>query len=584
MKTLKHIMVATLCAVVLTGCDDFLTTPPLDQITEDDWWKDAKQAQMIVDGCYDYVYQGDGDNIIAFRDAWTDNSTWWGLEHFANGDLRPTSRGLIDEWKFNSTFNEGKWTYSPIAEMNYILQGLELSKEYVTPEQYAHMCAEVRFIRALNYYDMLFFFGDIPLVDKMLTVDESRELIRTPRADVYEFVINELEECLVDIKKAPNFESGRVTEDVVNAMIARVSLHEAAKSKYISFLKNSEESTENLYKRVLTATQAIIDGGRYGLYRGYDGDPKKHSYEELFRPQADGNNNEVIFERQYYPSLKTHSMNNNLSYPSSVYCGWKGLLPLQSIVDEYECIEGHPYDQCEALNCPHVAERAALDQAGMLSYGEYEFRDPRLKSTIIHPGWEWMKGGKVDSHYGVEDPDSRDYIGKEPVSTGFLLTKWTDLEGEEPDRWLGHKNITIFRYADILLMRAEALIELNENLGEALSLINDVRNRAEMPEYPAVTSQSDMIAKLRHERRVETAFEGLRYYDIVRWGIAPKVLNGPAYGWKRWNPETQKHDNPLIFEQRIWADVQGRYFWPIPQASIDQNENIKQQDDKWWLH
>ena len=164
-----------------------------------------------------------------------------------------------------------------------------------------------------------------------------------------------------------------------------------------------------------------------------------------------------------------------------------------------------------------------------------------------------------------------------------MLTKWTDLEGEEPDRWLGHKNLTVFRYADVLLMRAEALIELNENLGEALSLINDIRNRAEMPEYPAVTSQSDMIAKVRHERRVETAFEGLRYYDIIRWGIAPKVLNGPAYGWKRWNPETQKHDNPLVFEQRIWVEGEGRYFWPIPQASIDQNENIKQQDDKWWL-
>ena len=138
------------------------------------------------------------------------------------------------------------------------------------------------------------------VVVNILTVDESRALTRAPRTDVYDFVIKELEACLVDIKKAPNFESGRVTEDVVNAMIARVCLHEASKSKYISFLKNSTESTEDLYKRVLTATQAIIDGGRYGLYRAYDGDPKKHSYEELFRPQADGNNNEVIFERQYF--------------------------------------------------------------------------------------------------------------------------------------------------------------------------------------------------------------------------------------------------------------------------------------------
>ena len=87
---------------------------------------------------------------------------------------------------------------------------------------------------------MLFFFGDVPLVDKVLTVEESRALTRAPRADVYDFVISELEECLVDIKKAPNFESGRVTEDVVNAMIARISLHEAAKSKYISFLKNTK--------------------------------------------------------------------------------------------------------------------------------------------------------------------------------------------------------------------------------------------------------------------------------------------------------------------------------------------------------
>ena len=78
MKALKHIMVATLCTVALTGCDDFLTTPPLDQITEEAWWKDANQTKMMVDGCYDYVYQGDGDNIIAFRDAWTDNSTCGG--------------------------------------------------------------------------------------------------------------------------------------------------------------------------------------------------------------------------------------------------------------------------------------------------------------------------------------------------------------------------------------------------------------------------------------------------------------------------------------------------------------------------
>ena len=82
MKALKHIMMATLCAVALTGCDDFLTTPPLDKIPEEAWWKNEQQAKMMVDGCYDYVYQGDGDNIVAFRDAWTDNSDLVGRRTF----------------------------------------------------------------------------------------------------------------------------------------------------------------------------------------------------------------------------------------------------------------------------------------------------------------------------------------------------------------------------------------------------------------------------------------------------------------------------------------------------------------------
>lgn len=167
-----------------------------------------------------------------------------------------------------------------------------------------------------------------------------------------------------------------------------------------------------------------------------------------------------------------------------------------------------------------------------------------MKSTIITPGWEWKVNGVIKSVYGIEDPNSRDYLAKEPHSTGFLVTKWVDLEGEEVDATRSHKNMTIIRYADILLMRAEALIEKNENTDEAVRLINEIRSRAGMPGIE-IASQSVLREKLRHERRVEFAFEGLRYYDIIRWRICDKVRNGNVYGFAKMT-DSGKRENIFL--------------------------------------
>lgn len=542
MKKIKYLLML-LCTIAVTGCDDFLTTPPLDQITEEDWWKNENQAQMMVNNCYAYLYNDDGDNPIAFRDAFTDNAIWRGNQIMADGSMTAYAGKVKNEWK-----------YSDIANLNYVLEGLDIAKDYITADQYAHMRAEVRFIRAYLYYDMMFYFGNIPLVTKVLTIDESRETTRQPREEVLNFILTELSEILVDIQKNPSSETGRVNENVVNAFLARIYLHEKD------------------YDKVLTYTKIVMDSGKYGLYRAYDGDPEKKSYEELFRPQADGNNNEVIFEKQYSAPLKVHTLNRGLSYPSSVYKGWVGLLPLQNLVDDYECIEGHPFSDCEKLNCKYARLRSEISADG--GYGEYEYRDPRLKSTIITPGWEWKVKGVVTSVYGIEDPNSKDNISKEPYSTGFLVTKWVDLEGEEVDRTLGDKNLTILRYADILLMRAEALIEKNENLDEAVSLINEIRDRAGMPKNVKVTNQSELREKLRHERRIEFAFEGLRYYDIIRWRICDKVRNGDMYGFAKMT-DSGKREN-IFMEKRVWDDHM--YLWPIPQDARDLNENLTQNE------
>lgn len=541
MKKIKSIFILFCAILGFSGCEDFLTTPPLDQITEDDWWQNEEQVRMMVDDCYSKLYNNDGDNLVVFRDAYTDNAIWSNNNSIGDGSFTAYNTGVKNEWK-----------YSDIARLNYVLEGVESSKSFLSPDVYAQLSAEVRFIRAFLYYDMVFYFGDIPLITKVLTTEEARQTSRQPRAEVLDFILFELNEVLIDIAKKPSGETGRVNEDVVNSFLARIYLHEKD------------------YDKVLVHTTKVMESGKYGLYRAYDDATDTNSYEELFRPQADGNNNEVIFEKQYYAPLKVHALNRNLSFPTSVYRGWKGMMPIQNLVDEYECVAGHPVDDCEALGCEYAAKRAEITAKG--GYGEYEFRDPRLKSTIVTPGWEWKTKGEVTAVYGVDDPNSKDHISKEPNSTGFLVTKWVDLNGIEAENVLGDKNLTILRYADILLMRAEALIEKNTDLQEAVSILNEIRSRARMPQNIVVASQSVLREKLRHERRIETAIEGLRYYDIVRWRICDKVKSGDMYGFAK---TTESGERVNIFmEKRVWKDHM--YLWPIPQDARDLNENLTQ--------
>lgn len=527
-KILKYTLLLCL-AFSGTGCDSFLDMPPLHEISDDNWWKDATQAKMMADNCYTHLPDHE---IVPYRDGYSDNAIWRSTNLMGDGSMTAIAPNVKNEWK-----------YAKIAQLNYVLEGLEKSKANFSADEYAHMSAEVRFIRAFLYYDMLFYFGDIPLVTKLLTVDESKQTGKAPRAEVLNFVLQELKEVLADIQKKPNEESGRVNELVVRSFLARVCLYEKD------------------FETVLEQTDAVIKAGKYSLYS---------SYEDLFRPQADGNNKEVIFEYQYSNPLKLHDLNRNLSAGASPYAGWARVMPLEEMVDEYECMEGHPFSECEKLGCKHAAERAKIESEGR--YGEYEFRDPRLKSSVVTPGWEWKVKGVTTFVFNPADKNGLDYIKNKPWSTGYSITKWVDLLGENADRTKAYKNITLIRYADILLMRAEALVELNKDLQQAGALINQIRDRAGMPQI-AVSGQEEMRKLVRHERRIELAFEGLRYYDIIRWKIAGEVKDGNVYGFAMPNPETGKREN-IFMEKRVWKEHM--YVWPIPQDALDLNPSLEQ--------
>ena len=521
-----------LCLVgVLASCDSFLTTPPLDQIVDDQWWKTEEQAKMMVNNCYRYTY---GTDEVALMDCITDNA-----KH-RDGKWTEIGNGT---YTTQSSIVKDKYKYGNIANLNYTLEGLDKSQEFISETTYKSLRAQVRFIRAFNYADMLFFFGDIPLITKTITVEESRSTSRQPKAEVLDFVVKELQAVLADIENEDVKESSRVNKHTVNALLARVFLR------------------ENDYANILKYTTPIIESNQYELYSDYEG---------FFRPQADANNKESIFERQYSYPLSVHALNRNLSTASSVYSGWAHVLPLQDLVDEYECEEGHAYEKCEELNCPNHAKRLA--EATDTKRAEYLYRDPRLASTIIYPYWEWKVDGVTTSVYGVDDPLSKEYIKKATHMTGFLITKWVDLLGTSPLRTQGSKSMTILRYGDVLLMHAEALIETNQNLQGAVDILNQIRTRAKMPANVKVMTQGELRKVLRRERRIETAFEGLRYFDMIRWKIGADVRNSDVYG-ARLKAISDDMDHKFI-EKRFWTD--NMYLFPIPQEARDRNPNLTQ--------
>ena len=189
----------------------------------------------------------------------------------------------------------------------------------------------------------------------------------------------------------------------------------------------------------------------------------------------------------------------------------------------------------------------------------YENRDPRLKATLFVPGMSWngksvLYGGSANSY-----------------STIYVM-KYLNPSLSSADSWDAGQDFYIVRYTEVLLSLAEADIEKGTNFDEAVRLINQVRARAKMPSVENVEgtglSQDQLRAIVRHERRVETAFEGLRLFDLYRWHTLKDAVD-------RVNNEAKTYKFP--YEYRNYRGEK-EYVWPIPQPDVDSNHDLEQND------
>jgi starch-binding outer membrane protein, SusD/RagB family len=504
-------------ALALTGCDDgFLETIPPDQVSDVNFWGQPKDAEMATN----VVYRGLLGQNLLYLDGGTDNAfvakyfVGDGIQFIGNGTHTPTTGWISTIWNGH---------YTHISYANELLERIDEIPS-LEPALNARYKAEARFLRAYYYTNLVNLYGDVPLVLKTLTIDEGKTVARAPAKDVVDQIMADLDYAAGILPNSwPAAQRGRATKGAALALKARAALYAGR------------------YDVAATAAKAVMDMNVYSLYPNYT---------NLFYNVGEGNA-EVILDRQYIRDQASNSVFQAFA-PRSLL-GTNDVSPLRSLVDEYEMKDGLRITQSPLYDANNP----------------YANRDPRFYGTIIHPGMTYA-GRLFDSRPNSNTADAAK-SGFDATATGFAMVKYVD-PADQSSRTNTGLNIILLRYADVLLMYAEAKTELGQIDASVYDAINRVRARATMPPITTGKSQAQLRDIIRHERRIELALEGLRMFDIRRWRIAEQVLTGPTFGMDYVEGGVKK---VVEVEPRRFNAARD-YLWPIPVRETELNANIKQ--------
>ena len=361
--------------------------------------------------------------------------------------------------------------------------------------------AEAYFLRAFFYHNLVNYYGGVPLILESPDFEAHGKLPRNTRQEVLTQILADLDLAAATLPVSYTGSNiGRATKGAALALRTRVLLYESRWSEAAQ-----------------TARQ-VMDLKVYSLYPDYRG---------LFMPENE-NNSEVIFDIQFVVPEYSNSFDNLLEVQMNV-------APTLDLVNSYLMKDGKSMLESSLYDPDHP----------------YENRDPRLFKTIVIPGYMFL--GRIV-------PESKYF------STGFGFKKYTSYKDDvsQPVNIQSQINYIVLRYADILLMYAEAQNEAVGSDESVYNALNQIRTRAGMPEIPEGLSKDQMREVIRHERRIEMVAEGLYYNDIRRWRTAEVVMNA--------NVRNRKGE---VIQVRTF-NAQRDYLWPIHEITIQENPNLQQ--------
>jgi hypothetical protein len=502
--------------VALAGCD-VLDTIPTDRLSSEVYWQTDQDAEYAANAIYQYL---ESPATILGRDIMSDIAT----ATFETSDEIKVEQSIADPQTgiFQNTWND---LYKGIRRCNDYMANVGK----ITPTDAAAVnryTAEVRTLRCYFYSRLVSYFGEVPLITTPIDISESKTLTRTPVSDIYDFIYTEITESAASLPPTPA--QGRVTKGAAMGILARTMLFAAGN------VTGTDNRANSYYEKAKAAADAVIALNVYDLTTPYAG---LFSYAQESGP-------EVVFEKQYIRDQFSNAVFNNFG-PLSLGASAPQMSPTLVLLDEYEMQNG---------------KKITDASSGYNDMNPYANRDPRLSHTLFYPGATLPGGSTYDSRPGAgADAVEAEYRASK---TGLLPKKYINAE-DLNFRGNCAINLIIIRYAEILLTAAEARIELNQDLSVAQGYINDVRGRSDvnMPAITAIT-QPDLRDAVRHERMVELALEGNRFFDIRRWKTAKTACTGPVEGM---HYVANGASTPSLYApNRSKTFTDKDYLWPVP--------------------
>lgn len=538
MKAAKYIMILAASLAMAACSKNFLDNPPQGKLN-DAVMQSTKGVDLLVNAAYAALGGPEGQDW----GVWTMPTTNWSYGSVRAddaykggggvGDVGEVHRMEISDVDATNGNVDGKWyhLYTSVQRCNSALRLLNESSEADVSAKKVRL-AEVRTLRAHFYFELCRLWGRIVWFDENQEDVSSLSNVEFTRDQILEKIQNELEAARKDLPETQP-EVGRINYYMATAYEAKVVLYRAYKQDDATHKVTSVDNT--LLSTVVNLCDEVIGSGRYGLLP---------NFQDLDKVATGDHSKEGVFQIEY--SLHDGSRDggrinwsNLLNAPQGPYSGDGFFLPSQDLVDAFQT-DANGLPLFDSYFNQHFD--VWNDATGVCDNTTANV-DPRIDFIVGRPGVTW----KTYPNTPCQNTWVRDQgtYGQHSTKRFFVSPESSEMFSGWP--WgASALNWNIIRYSNVLLWKAEALIESNSNLDTARELINTVRERAAHQEYwvrdfnnsanfaanyviglyPAAGWDQAYARKaLRFETRLETAMEGERFFDLVRWGVAAETMN-----------------------------------------------------------
>ncbi|MCC8154105.1 MAG: RagB/SusD family nutrient uptake outer membrane protein [Tannerellaceae bacterium] len=530
--------IGILLLTATTACSDFLQKDPPSVPSEASFWQKKSDFEAYLAASYSIMnannaisqaipcYDGLSDNVNVAHDE----DTYGKIRTIAQGDLNSQSGGLV-----NSIYSS---CYKGINTVHILMEKTEEYGEGIlTEKEQKQIIAECKGLRGLYYSYLYLFYKEVPLFTESLNMDNmyqpksTREAIYTQIMKDFDEAIKGLEEMGWDLPYYNSTVTGHITPSALKVLKARIMMFDA--------YGDNGTADKNKMKDVIPLLESITD------YKLMD------RTRDNFIRDLQVSSEEIMFSIRYLASTVTNSLD-------LWYGDWNTTGATWDLIRSFECTDGKewgvsgetvPVDESLIF----TTDGSKFDEMFAEREKLYQNRDQRLRESISHSDYIQF----TEEGYNTPIKTSN------PMKTGFSnikLLQPTDIEIGYST--ISDADIVLVRYTHVLLMIAEAENEVNGPTPKAYNVINKVRERSGQPELPANLTTEQFRERVRREWRVETCFEGLRYFHMKQWGLLEKINGMADPGESGYIKNTCRHlnsyhcrreklINPTVFLYRI---------------------------------